>query len=650
MTLLEKSPENPIVRPRYEHEWEDRGTFNASVVWDGSLYHMLYRAQSSEQPYRGAMVPLSTIGYASSRDGVSFSGRRQFIVPENEWEAFGCEDPRVTLLDDTYFVFYTALSMFPFSPPGIRVGVALTKDFQTVDEKHPVTSFNSKAMALFPARVGGRIAAVLTADTDVPPAKIGLALFDDVSDIWSPRYWHHWYAHLDSHVLPVLRSSADQVEVGAVPIETDRGWLLLYADIRGYRLEAERRVFGIEALLLDRDDPSRILGRTQKPLLVPDAAYEMRGFVPRVAFPSGALTRDGTLMLYYGAADTSVALATGSLDAILDEIRTSRHVPPSASSADRGTLTRHEGNPIIAPRAELEWESRATFNPAAVLVDGRVHILYRALDDHDTSTIGYATSLDGVNIDERLTEPVYVPREPFEHKSVPGGGSGCEDARATIIDDRLYMLYTAFNSYDARVALSSISVEDFLARRWVWEKPILISPPEVWDKNASLFPRRIGGNFAVLHRLSLGVWIDLADDLRAFEQRWLGGRLLIAPRPGRWDNRKVGAAAPPIETSRGWLLLYHGIEDPGTIYRVGALVLDRDDPTKVLARSEDPILEPRETYEREGLIRNVVFPCGAVVKDGRLLVYYGGADHVVGVATGDPEEIAAETLRNRTFL
>jgi predicted GH43/DUF377 family glycosyl hydrolase len=110
------------------------------------------------------------------------------------------------------------------------------------------------------------------------------------------------------------------------------------------------------------------------------------------------------------------------------------------------------------------------------------------------------------------------------------------------------------------------------------------------------------------------------------EYRW------IPRRKGWWDSKKVGAAAPPIKTKAGWILLYHGLSDDN-IYRVGAVLLDLKNPLKILGRTTDPILEPETSYEKEGLVPNVVFPCGVVALKGRLFVYYGCADRVVGVAT-----------------
>lgn len=299
-------------------------------------------------------------------------------------------------------------------------------------------------------------------------------------------------------------------------------------------------------------------------------------------------------------------------------------------------LKRFEGNPIIAPVAEHAWESQCTFNPAAIYEKGRVHILYRAMSADNTSTIGYASSTDGLHITERLNEPIYVPCAAFEKKNIPNGNSGCEDPRVTKIGDTIYMCYTAFDGVDSpRVAFTSIDVKDFLAHKWKWTAPILISPPGVDDKDAAIFPKLIGGKYMFLHRLGSEIWIDSVDDLKFKNGKFLRGSILMHPRDTAWDSKRIGISAPPIETKYGWLLLYHGISKRTNHYNVRAALLDKKDPTKILYRTHDPLFEPKMSYEREGVVNNVVFPCGAVVIKEQLFVYYGGADKVVGVASID---------------
>jgi len=333
-------------------------------------------------------------------------------------------------------------------------------------------------------------------------------------------------------------------------------------------------------------------------------------------------------------------------------------------------LERFDGNPILEPQPKHWWESKAAFNPGAIYEQGKVHIVYRAIGDSDVSVLGYASSIDGFHVDERLDKPIYVPREPFEgaglvyptvinpqvtyvsaeddeeeeedYVSGGGGWGGCEDPRLTKIDDRVFMTYIAFDGYSPpRVALTSIHIDDFLARNWQWKKPVLISPPGLVDKNACILPEKIKSKYVVFHRIFPDILIDFVDDLD-FDgtTRWLKGEFKIRPRAAYWDSRKVGAGAPPIKTKDGWLLIYQAVgeRDPGR-YKIGAMLLDLKDPARVLARLGEPILEPQASYENEGWKTGVIYPCGAVVIKDRLLVYYGGADKVTCVASVKLDEL-----------
>ena len=137
----------------------------------------------------------------------------------------------------------------------------------------------------------------------------------------------------------------------------------------------------------------------------------------------------------------------------------------------------------------------------------------------------------------------------------------------------------------------------------------------------------------VFHRIDLRIWVDFVDDLAFANNSFIQGFPWLIPRQDKWDSIKIGISAPPIKTEKGWIFTYHGISAIDHAYRVGALLLDLEDPTKIISRIDDPILEPIMNYERDGVVANVVFPCGAVVKDGIFYLYYGGGDKVVGVAT-----------------
>lgn len=618
MVDFKRSEDNPLLLPSGDNEWESEAAFNGCPVISAGKVHLLYRAVSSPQYTYGHTINISTIGHALSDDGTNFRHRSQFILPEYDWERFGCEDPRVTKLDGKFYIFYTALSSYPFTPSGIRTGLAVTRDFRDIEAKHPITTFNSKAMALFPGRINGKIAAVLTANTDNPPSRICLALFDSEEQMWSPEYWEGWYSFLEDHVIPLQRSSRDHIEVGAPPVLTRAGWLLIYSYIQNYF--SPPMTFGIEAVLLDLENPRKIIARLDYPLLYPQAVYETYGKVPNIVFPSGALVQGKTLKIYYGAADTCCAMASGNLNNLVDEML--------ASKVGKIKLERFPGNPVLKPVPEHEWEAKAVFNPAAIHEGGKFHLVYRAISHTDLSVMGYAASEDGYNITERLPEPVYVPRKDFEKR-------GCEDPRLTRLDDTLYLLYTAYDGYIPRIAMSTIAPDDFLNKRWNWTEPVLISPPGVDDKDAAIFPGKFNGKYAILHRIGKSIWLDLTDSLEFGDGKWLKGSVILSSRWEYPHAEKIGLASQPLETEYGWLLLYHIVSrrEGKVYYSASAALLDREQPWRVLARRRSPLLEPEMNYEKEGQVPNVVFPCGAVILDGRLYVYYGGGDSVVGVAS-----------------
>jgi predicted GH43/DUF377 family glycosyl hydrolase len=624
MYVVKRSGHNPLISPVGDRQWEARGTFNPTAVKKGNITHVFYRALGRPD---ALMTPagISTIGKALSLDGQHFQNRRQFIVPEQEWEKYGCEDPRVTAFEGKYYIFYTALGGIPFGPGNIKVAMAVSDDLETVKERHLITPFNAKAMALFPERVNGKITVILTAHTDEPPAKIAVAQCDKMEDLWDLAFWEKWHAELDKHTLNPLRFEQDHVEVGSAPLKTPYGWLMFYSYIQNYFGGGER-VFGIEALLLDLKDPFKIVGRTKGPIMVPETIYEQYGIVPNIVFPSGAtLEKNGRVDIYYGGADTVCAKASLNLDNLLSAMLPERRIE---------LAVRAKENPILKPIAEHDWEKSAVFNAAAIDLDGAVHILYRAMGEDNTSVLGYAATKNGVKITERQEKPAYVPREDFEMKRGDArGNSGCEDPRITKIDGTLYMAYTAFDGvHPTRVALTTISEKDFLAKKWdKWSKPQLTTPDGINDKDTCVLPEKVGGQFMLIHRIDPQICADFLDTLDFKKSRVTRCVEIMGPRPGMWDSKKIGIAGPPIKTPKGWLLIYHGVSKTST-YRLGAVLLDLNNPSVVLSRSIDTIFEPLEDYERVGIVRNAVFSCGAVLRGDTIYIYYGGADTVLGVA------------------
>ncbi len=621
MFYVKRSPHNPILSPLLENPWENSAVFNCCPIKKGKKIDLVYRAISEKKNVGGHELQLSVIGHATSSDGAKFKDRRELILPEMEWEKFGCEDPRITKIEDKYYILYTALSEFPFSAEGIKVALAISKDLKKIDEKHLVTPFNAKAMTLFPEKINGKFTAILSVNTDNPPSKICVAQFDKESDMWSQEYWHKFYREIDGHEIKLSRSSSDHVEIGAPPIKTKDGWLFVYSHIQNYF--SENKVFGFEAFLTDLNDPKKIIKRTTESFFAPETSYERYGQVDNIVFPSGAIVIGNDLRIFYGAADTVCASADVNLNLLLnamDKERTSK------------LIKRYEGNPILAPDSEMAWRSKAIFNPATIDLKGKVHILYRAMSKDNTSYVGYASSKDGFNIIENLPSPAYWPRFDFERKSIAGGNSGCEDPRIVKVGDRIYNFYTAYNGIDSpKVAVSSIDIDDFLNKDWKWSDPIIISPEKEWDKDACIIPEKVKGKFFLIHRLGSSICADYIDSLDFSGKRAQEYIKLMSPREGMWDSFRIGLSTPPIKTAKGWLVFYHGVNKG--VYKLGAALLDKKNPEKVIARTSYHIMEPETDYELKGQVDNVVFPCGTVVRRGVIYIYYGGADSVLGVAT-----------------
>jgi predicted GH43/DUF377 family glycosyl hydrolase len=292
----------------------------------------------------------------------------------------------------------------------------------------------------------------------------------------------------------------------------------------------------------------------------------------------------------------------------------------------RELVRRYSGNPIIRPH-DVPKMVNAVFNPAATVFEGRTLLLLRVEYRTGLSSLVAATSDDGLTgweVDpQRGLHPLVNSFE--EHW-------GVEDARITRVGDEYFVVYVGYSAGGPLVLLAT--TRDFTR----WERHGVLMPPE--DKDAALFPTRFDGRWALIHRpapsvpgLGAHMWLSFSPDLR----HWGDSRVLLpARRGGWWDANKIGLGPPPLLTRQGWLLCYHGVRvtASGSIYRLGLALLDRDDPTKVLARGNEWVLAPHEPYERGGDVPDVVFPCGWVLRDDgdTLHLYYGAADTVVCVA------------------
>jgi predicted GH43/DUF377 family glycosyl hydrolase len=294
---------------------------------------------------------------------------------------------------------------------------------------------------------------------------------------------------------------------------------------------------------------------------------------------------------------------------------------------------RHPGNPLLTA-ADWPYPVNSVFNCGATrLLDGTTLLLARVEDRRGHSHLTVVTSKNGVDGWEIDPEPTLPP-----HPDHPEEVWGIEDPRITYVPEleKYAVLYTAFSRSGPAVSLALTS--DFRE----FERYGEVMPPE--DKDAALFPRRIGDNWAMIHRpvgpIGAHIWVSYSPDLR----HWGSHKMILEARRGAWwDANKIGLSPPPIETERGWLMLYHGVRHTpaGCLYRLGMALFDLETPERCLLRSPSWVFGPEEYYERFGDVGNVVFPCGYTVSDDQdtLNIYYGGADTCIALATASLTEL-----------
>jgi beta-1,2-mannosidase len=290
---------------------------------------------------------------------------------------------------------------------------------------------------------------------------------------------------------------------------------------------------------------------------------------------------------------------------------TTRHLP--------GPFQRFGGNPILGPSGE-GWEAKDVFNPTAWTDGETVSLLYRAEDRKGlpgrefTSRLGLARSPDGFRF-ERHPRPVMEATEPYE---MPGG---CEDPRLVRIDGRFYLTYTAYDGTTARLCMA---VGDSLDR-WTKWGPLL--PERGWTKSGAILDQPINGRYWMYFG-DTDIWAAHSADLRYWE---VVEPPVLRPRPGRFDARLVEPGPPPRVMPQGIWLIYNSA-DTALRYAVGQALFAPDDPTRLLWRDDEPLLEPATSDEIDGQVPQVVFAEGLVPFRGQWLLYYGMADSRIGVA------------------
>ncbi|AEE53504.1 pesticidal protein Cry7Aa [Haliscomenobacter hydrossis] len=336
---------------------------------------------------------------------------------------------------------------------------------------------------------------------------------------------------------------------------------------------------------------------------------------------------------------------------------------------------------VILRKTELGFENEGVLNPAAIREGDFVHLFYRAVSKGNHSSVGYCKLKGPLTVQDRSTTPLLVPEFDYELQ-------GMEDPRIVKIDDLYYLSYTAYDGLNALGALAistdlqhfekqglivpQITYEDFnrLAeiKGLINEKYLRYNehkrdfePPGkkayLWDKNLIFFPRRINSKLCFLHRIKPDIQILVSiDHLQELNPEFWQNYFLhfdecivLAPKYAH-EVSYIGGGCPPIETEKGWILIYHGVCDTlkGYVYSACAALLDLEDPRKEIARLPYPLFKPEFEWELKGEVNNVCFPTGAALFDDRLYIYYGAADERIACASVSLPELLAELTQNTT--
>ena len=337
-------------------------------------------------------------------------------------------------------------------------------------------------------------------------------------------------------------------------------------------------------------------------------------------------------------------------------------------------VTKYGG--ILKP-TKLVFENRSVFNPGVYQDGDKVHIIYRALNKEYMSCFGYAELNGPLEVVKRWKRPLYSPKHAYE-------SHGIEDPRITKINDTFYVTYVAHDGLHALIAYmygknlfklkrggiisptmmyrdagryfeESKLKDDYYFFASFYEKHAH-GHVKVWEKDGVLFPEKIRGKYALLHRILPDIQMARFGEFKELKnyKYWvkhiksLSKHVVLEGRHG-WEARHIGGGAPPIKTPKGWLLIYHGVEprNKGRIYYAGAALLDMKDPTKVIGRLPYPLFKPQHSNEKNGHVHNVVFPTGTALFGDRLYIYYGSADSRVGVASVSLKKLLKELIKNK---
>ncbi len=301
-------------------------------------------------------------------------------------------------------------------------------------------------------------------------------------------------------------------------------------------------------------------------------------------------------------------------------------------------IERYKNNPILT-RADVPYPVVTVHNAAAVKYKNRYMMVFRSHLHNGRSILGLAESTDGFHFT--------VQKEPFMTPATDGifaeyEAFGIEDPRIVAIGDEYLITYSAYSKHGVRIGLSKTA--DFK----IVERISFITEADY--RNVVIFPEKIGGRYVRLDRphseiSPWSIWISYSPDLIY----WGDSERIVKPMQYHWDEMKVGPGAPPIKTPKGWLSIYHGVFSTmdGNVYRLGVMLHDLENPSKIIAVGDNWILQPEEIYEVTGYVHNVVFTCGAIAEDdGTVKIYWGGADSVMCVGTAHIDALTDHCLNN----
>lgn len=330
---------------------------------------------------------------------------------------------------------------------------------------------------------------------------------------------------------------------------------------------------------------------------------------------------------------------------------------------------------IILKPTNNDFEKKAVLNPGIYQDGNKVHVFYRAIDEKDISTIGYAL-LDGpTKIIERWDHPFMNRDFSYEKK-------GVEDPRITKIKDTFYFTYVAYDGKNAVTCLATGKDLFKIKKRGIitaqmkydkagdlWEgqelkeryflfeshlQELFGKDVLLWDKDVFIFPKKIKGKYVMIHRILPDIQLAYFKDFKDLKTKkfWRSyfkkmSKYVVLENRYWFESRNVGAGGPPIKIPEGWLLIYHGVEELNKkrIYHAAAAILDKNNPQKVLYRLDEPLFSPEEKWEKRGYVNNVVFPTGISLFQDDLYIYYGAADNSIAVAKVSLKKLRKELIK-----